>query len=55
MEDRGQMLKISQHNGLIGWDLSKTVFDVDEDDDESMSKNPNFVTPQLKSARQTSM
>jgi hypothetical protein len=55
MEDRGQMLKISQNDGLIGWDLSKTVFDEDEDDEETLCKNPNFVTPQLKRARQTSM
>lgn len=53
LEDRGQMLKISEHGGLIGWDLSKTVWDEDEDDEGSMSKNPNFVTPQLKRARQT--
>jgi len=51
-EDRGQMLRISQHDGLIGWDLSKTVYDEDEDDEGQMSKNPNFVTPQLKRARQ---
>jgi hypothetical protein len=49
------MLKISQNDGLIGWDLSKTVFDEDEDDEETLCKNPNFVTPQLKRARQTSM
>ncbi|KAH0288345.1 hypothetical protein M436DRAFT_40732 [Aureobasidium namibiae CBS 147.97] len=53
LEDRGQMLKISQNDGLIGWDLSKTVFDEDEDDEETLCKNPNFVTPQLKRARQT--
>jgi len=53
LEDRGQMLKISEHGGLIGWDLSKTVWDEEEDDEGSMSKNPNFVTPQLKRARQT--
>jgi hypothetical protein len=55
LEDRGQMLKISQNDGLIGWDLSKTVFDEDGDDEETLCKNPNFVTPQLKRARQTSM
>ncbi|KAI4735072.1 hypothetical protein E4T50_14409 [Aureobasidium sp. EXF-12298] len=55
LEDRGQMLKISQNDGLIGWDLSKTVFDEDEDDEETLCKNPNFVTPQLKRARRTSM
>ena len=55
LEDRGQMLKISEHGGLIGWDLSKTVWDEEEDDEESMSKNPNFVTPQFKRARQTNV
>ncbi|KAH0264851.1 hypothetical protein KCU91_g11798, partial [Aureobasidium melanogenum] len=52
LEDRGQMLKISQNNGLIGWDLSKTVGDENDDNEEEMSKNPNFVTPQLKRQRQ---
>ncbi|KAK6002598.1 hypothetical protein QM012_001348 [Aureobasidium pullulans] len=54
LEDRGQMLKISQNNGLFGWDLSKTVGDEDGDAGE-MSKNPNFVTPQLKRQRQINM
>lgn len=54
LEDRGQMLKISQKGGLIGWDLSKTVGDED-DDEEEMSKNSNFVTPQLKRQRHVNL
>ena len=42
LEQRGQILRITQHGGLIGWDLSKTV----GDHETKMSKNPNFVTPQ---------
>jgi hypothetical protein len=55
LEDRGQMLKISEHGGLVGWDLSRTIGEEDEDDEEKMSKNPNFVTPQSKRARRTSI
>jgi hypothetical protein len=52
LEDRGQMLKISEHGGLVGWDLSRTVDDEDEDEEGHMSKNHNFVTPQFKKERQ---
>ncbi|CAD0091600.1 unnamed protein product [Aureobasidium vineae] len=60
LEDRGQMLKISQHGGLVGWDLSQRLENEDEEEPKGeeaqakkMSKNPNFVTPQLKGQRQT--
>jgi hypothetical protein len=45
LEDRGQMLAITENEGLINWDLEKT-FAVEGSGEES--KNPNFIEPQLK-------
>lgn len=47
LEERGQVLRLSQHGGLICWDLSKTL----GDDEEEMSKNPNFAEPQRRRQR----
>jgi hypothetical protein len=48
LEDRGQMLAITEKGGLINWD-SKRTFAVEGSGEES--KNPNFVQPQLKRYR----
>ncbi|KAI5203095.1 hypothetical protein E4T39_04291 [Aureobasidium subglaciale] len=44
LEERGQMLKITENGGLVAWDSTKTVGDYEGE----MSKNPNFITPQRK-------
>jgi hypothetical protein len=48
LEDRGQMLAITEHGGLVNWDLERT-FAVEGNGEES--KNPNFIEPQLKRSR----
>ncbi|KAH7088956.1 hypothetical protein FB567DRAFT_321500 [Paraphoma chrysanthemicola] len=48
LEDRGQMLAISERGGLIGWDAKRT-FAVEGS--REMSKNPNFVEEQVKRCR----
>ncbi|KAH7394889.1 hypothetical protein DE146DRAFT_64110 [Phaeosphaeria sp. MPI-PUGE-AT-0046c] len=45
LEDRGQMLAITEKGGLINWDKKRTHA-VEGSGEES--KNPNFVEPQLK-------
>tara|TARA_R110002003_G_scaffold267_6_gene17931 strand:- start:4165 stop:5283 length:1119 start_codon:yes stop_codon:yes gene_type:complete len=48
LEDRGQMLAITEKGGLIHWDPART-FAVEGSDEES--KNPNFAEPQPKRSR----
>jgi hypothetical protein len=48
LEDRGQMLAITEKGGLIKWDPERT-FALEESGEES--KNPNFVEHQLKRCR----
>jgi hypothetical protein len=48
LEDRGQMLAITENGGLINWDMERT-FAVEGSGEES--KNPNFIEPQLKRSR----
>ncbi|KAH7068957.1 hypothetical protein BKA63DRAFT_536234 [Paraphoma chrysanthemicola] len=48
LEDRGQMLAITEKGGLIGWD-SKRTYAVEGSGE--MSKNPNFVDEQVKRNR----
>jgi hypothetical protein len=50
LEDRGQMLAITEKGGLIGWDPERTfaIKNIGEG-----SKNPNFATPQLKRCRRS--
>jgi hypothetical protein len=50
LEDRGQMLAITEKGGLIGWDSERT-FAVEDSGEES--KNPNFAEPQLKRCRRS--
>jgi hypothetical protein len=45
LEDRGQVLKITEKGGLIRWDLGRTMVQPGE---EVESENPNFAEPQLK-------
>ncbi|KAI4727334.1 hypothetical protein E4T49_04834 [Aureobasidium sp. EXF-10728] len=58
LEERGQMLRISESGGLVGWERSQRVVGDGEDQVEGeevqakeMSKNPNFVVPQLREQR----
>jgi hypothetical protein len=48
LEDRGQMLAITENGGLINWDPERT-FAVEGSGDAS--KNPNLIEPQLKRSR----
>jgi hypothetical protein len=48
LEDRGQMLAITENGGLITWDPERT-YAVEGSGEES--KNPNFIEPQLKRCR----
>ncbi|KAF2032471.1 hypothetical protein EK21DRAFT_98880 [Setomelanomma holmii] len=48
LEDRGQMLAITEKGGLINWDPERT-FALEGSVEES--KNPNFAEPQLKRCR----
>jgi len=50
LEDRGQMLAITEKGGLINWAPEKT-FAVEGSGEQS--KNPNFAEPQLKRWRHT--
>jgi hypothetical protein len=50
LEDRGQMLAITEKGGLIGWDPERT-FAVGGRGEES--KSPNFAEPQLKRCRRS--
>ncbi|OAK93473.1 hypothetical protein IQ06DRAFT_330698 [Phaeosphaeriaceae sp. SRC1lsM3a] len=45
LEDRGQMLAITEKGGLINWDKTRT-YAIEGSGEES--RNPNFVEPQLK-------
>jgi hypothetical protein len=51
LEDRGQMLAITEKGGLINWDLKRTFAQHGSGED---SKNPNFAEPQLKRCRPSS-
>lgn len=51
LEDRGQMLAITEKGGLIMWDTEKTFATKGSCE---VSKNPNFVKPQLKRSRHLS-
>jgi hypothetical protein len=51
LEDRGQMLAITEKGGLINWDSKRTFA---EDGSPEESKNPNFAEPQLKRSRKHS-
>jgi hypothetical protein len=48
LEDRGQMLAITEKGGLIRWDMGKT-YAIEGSGEKS--KNPNFAEPQLKRRR----
>jgi hypothetical protein len=48
LEDRGQMLAITEKGGLIGWDITRTFA---KEGSGEESKNPNFVEVQLKRFR----
>ncbi|KAL5113418.1 hypothetical protein ACEQ8H_008715 [Pleosporales sp. CAS-2024a] len=48
LEDRGQMLAITQEGGLIGWDRERLFTTKGS---REQSKNPNFAIPQLKRSR----
>jgi hypothetical protein len=48
LEDRGQMLAITEKGGLIMWDTEKTFA---EEGSGEESKNPHFAEPQLKRSR----
>lgn len=52
LEDRGQMLAITEKGGLIGWDPRRTFTTESSRED---SKNPNFAEPQLKRCRQSTV
>ncbi|KAH5177872.1 MYND-type zinc finger protein samB [Parastagonospora nodorum] len=45
LEDRGQMLAITEKGGLINWDPDRTYASADSKEE---SKNSNFAEPQLK-------
>jgi hypothetical protein len=51
LEDRGQMLAITEKGGLIHWDEKRTFA---EERSGEESKNPNFVGQQLKRCRPSS-
>ncbi|KAI4717113.1 hypothetical protein E4T48_06727 [Aureobasidium sp. EXF-10727] len=57
LEERGQMLRISEFGGLVGWERSQRVdgaggqVEGEEVEAKEMSKNPNFVVPQLREQR----
>ena len=51
LEERGQVLRITEKGGLIMWD-SERMFA--EEGSGEMSRNPNFREPQLKRARSRS-
>jgi hypothetical protein len=51
LEDRGQMLAITEKGGLIMWDTEKTFA---KEGSGEESKNPHFAEPQLKRFRRLS-
>lgn len=52
LEDRGQVLRITQKGGLIMWDCDKIFA---EEGSGEMSRNPNFVEPQFRRVRAKSV